>query len=262
MKQGSLALSSEISSFTTLRAYAAVRSLQAGLLPELGPGGGPPARPGGRATRGIQPHAQVSACADAPTQHFPSQEPLPSFQGSLPGPRSKGAQTLPAPRVTAWTALKCEYLPCSAPLCPPRPVDGEGRAHPTSLEQGLVHSRPQQRRGRSQTPQTRAARESTTRRPTRTHSERRPPPSWPIGPARGMETDPHSWHQPNSRPGRAAKPRASWAHREASGPVGQQAPPATPTAQRLALAYPLMLPTVRWAWGGVGEAGHQGPGQC
>ena len=46
LKQGSLALSSEISSFTTLQADAAVRQPHWGLLPSLGSGLRPPACPG------------------------------------------------------------------------------------------------------------------------------------------------------------------------------------------------------------------------
>lgn len=75
VEAGSLALSSEISSFTTLQADTAVRQPHWGLFPSLGSGLRPPAcqgvgHMGHLATRGIQPHQMLWSVAGCHTQHL------------------------------------------------------------------------------------------------------------------------------------------------------------------------------------------------
>ena len=89
LKQGSLALSSEISSFTTLQADAAVRPLQWGLLPALGSGRGAPAH------LGCRPHGASS--------HTPRCQPVQMPPPGISLPRnlyhpSKGPFQGPGPR--------------------------------------------------------------------------------------------------------------------------------------------------------------------
>lgn len=208
LKQGSLALSSEISSFTTLQADAAVRPLQWGPAqhwaldegPQLVWGAGHTGRP---ATR-----ADVSLCG--------CPHPAPPFPGTfttLPrAPSRVQVQGDPDTPSTKGHCLNGPKMRVSALLCasvPPRPVHGEGRAHPASLEQGLVHSRPQHRCGQVE-------RAQHTDRHAHTPRAGGRPPGPSAQPGRQKQTPTHGTSptrdlegQPSSGPaGATEKPQA------------------------------------------------------
>lgn len=133
LKQGSLALSSEISSFTTLWADSR-EAATLGAAPSVASRrwSKAPSWPGACATWGVQPQAQRSVPVDALVQHIP-------FLGnSSILPRTQGAQTLDPPAADHSLGLRGTTHP--AWCLRPWSVDLEGGARPTGPEQHPVRN--------------------------------------------------------------------------------------------------------------------------